>query len=83
MEVEYRIKEVTRPQRHFVVERRYVNVKFLLSKKTETPWRTVMLPDFDMENKECEQANYNLTIEDAQALIERLKEPIVKYHYDD
>lgn len=85
MDVEYRIKEVNpiNGTQHFIVEERYVNVKFLLSKRTTTLWRTVMLPDSDMEGNDCERENYNRTIEDAQALIERLKEPITKYHYDD
>lgn len=87
MKTEYRIKEVIElnTPKHFVVEKRYVNVKFLLSKKTKTAWRTVMLPDYDMEANECERPNYNTTLEDAKKLIETLKEieSTTKYHYDE
>ena len=72
--------EITRPQRHFVVQEKFIREP-IWTKKTLLVWRTVMLPDLDMEGNECERANYHTTMESAQKLIETLKEPVIKYHY--
>lgn len=84
MKREYRVKEVTRPQRHFVVEERTVTVVVKTvfgNRKIETYWRTVMIPYSDMEGNDCERENYHSTLETAKKLINQLKEPKVKYHY--